>query len=113
VPKTFTNAILPASDLNSFMLQPGTAGTGTRLVSGTTADSFAASSSDTGTISFGFTFSSAPKVIAVVQIGSNFDVAINWTGAPTTTNVGYRVFQVNGTSITGAYTIYWVAIGPA
>lgn len=113
MPKTFTNVVLTAADLNSFMLQPGTAGTGTRLVAGSTSGSFSSSSSATGTISYGFTFSAAPKVIAVPQIGSNFDIGINFTGAPGTTTVGYRLFQVGGTAITGAYVIYWVAVGAA
>lgn len=97
------------------MLQTGTSGTaGTvpRIVSGTTSGSFSASASATGTITYGFTFTSAPKVIATVNVGSNFDVAVNWPTAPGTTSAAYRLFQVGGTAITGAYTIHWVAIGP-
>lgn len=113
MPKVWANERLFSTDLNTYMLQPGTGGTGTRIVSGTTSGSFSASASATGTISYGLTFSSAPKVIATVNIGSNFDVAINWPSAPGTTSVGYRLFQVGGTAITGAYVIHWIAIGPA
>lgn len=105
--------VLASLDLDTYMLQPGTTGTGTRLVSGTTSASFSASASTTATISFGFTFSAAPKVTATVQIGSNFDVGLNFTSAPSTTQVACRLFQVAGTAITGSATIYWTAVGPA
>lgn len=112
--KTFVNGnALPASDLNTNMIQPGTVGTGTRIVSGTATAAFSTQSAVSGTITYGLTFGGTPKVIATVQIGSNFDVAINLTGAPGTSSVGYRLFQVGGVSISGTATINWLAIGPA
>jgi hypothetical protein len=102
VPKDWApGEVLGSTDLDTYMLQPGTTGTGTRLVAGSTNIVFSSSASASGVISFGFTFSAAPKVVAVVQIGSNFDVAINFTGTPTTTQVGVRLFQVGGVSISG------------
>lgn len=114
MPKDFASGeVLTSSDLDTYMMQPGTTGTGTRAVSGTTNVSFSASSSASGTITYGFTFGGTPRVIATVQIGSNFDVAINLTGTPGASSVGVRLFQVGGTAITGTATVNWLAIGPA
>lgn len=114
MPKIFQPGVaLPASDLNTNMLQPGTTATGTRLVGGVHSGSFSSQAAVSGSITFGFTFSAAPKVIGVPLIGSNFDVILNWTAAPGTTSVAFRLWQSSGTVITGAYSIHWFAVGPA
>jgi len=106
-----TNDPLPASDLNGLM-QPGTSGTGTRTVAGTTAYSISATNAVTVTVTYGFTFSSAPKLIMTVQSGSNIPLLAYMNGGNTTTTASVRVENTAGTSVTISGSVHWVAIGP-
>lgn len=112
MPKVFTNAVLPASDLNSFMLQPGTSGTGTRVVSGKTAYTLVGGAINALSISYGFTFSAAPVVTGTVQSGSNVDIVLTWAGAPSTTGASARLCEKDGGASSQSGFVHWVAIGP-
>jgi hypothetical protein len=111
VAKVFTNAVLPASDLNTNMIQPGTAGSGTRIVAGKTAYSMSATNGINVTISFGFTFSAAPTLIATCQSGSNIDLVLTIVSATTTTGATVRIAEKDGTNVTQSGNIHWLAIG--
>jgi hypothetical protein len=113
MPKIFTNDVLPASDLNSFMLQPGTAGTGTRLVAGSTTAVGVSGSAHTGTITYGFTFGGTVVLVGTVKCVTGAGMILQWTAAPGTTSAAYRVaLRDPGDSLAGeSYTIHWVAIG--
>ena len=109
--KVFTSAVLPAADLNTNMIQPGTAGSGTRLVSGKTAWSLSAVNAASFTVSFGFTFSAAPVVVAIARSGSNIDLVATISGVTTTTGCTIRLAEKSGTNVTLSGDIHWIAIG--
>ena len=114
MPKTFvTGDPLPASDLNTNMVQPATGTVGTRIMRGITAVTFSTQASVDITITYGFTFSAAPTVVGTVHVGSSFNLAVLWNTAPGTTSVSAHVFQVAGTNISGTANIHWIAIGAA
>lgn len=111
--KTFNAGdVLPASDLNANMVQPGLTATGTRIVAGITAGSFTAQANVQLTINYGYTFSAPPKVVATVHIGSNLRAAVGWNNAPGVSSADANVFQAQGSSISGAFNVHWIAIGP-
>lgn len=109
--KVFTNAVLPASDLNTNMIQPGTAGSGTRIVAGKTAYSLSAVNSGTVSVSFGFTFSAAPTMVATVRSGSSIDLIATIAGVTTTTGATIRIAEKSGSNVTIAGDVHWIAIG--
>jgi len=111
VAKVFTNAVLPASDLNTNMIQPGTAGSGTRIASGKTAYSLSAANAASFAVTFGFTFSAAPTMVATVRSGSNIDLIATIQGVTTTTGATVRVAEKSGTPVTLSGDIHWIAIG--
>jgi hypothetical protein len=112
VPHTFvTGDPLPASDLNSFVLQPGTSGTGTRLVAGKTSYTMTAINGINVTVSWGFTFSAAPSVTFSIVSGSNIDLVGTFAGTPSTTGCTIRVAERDGTAVTQSGSIHWHAVG--
>lgn len=84
---------------------------GNKIQSGTFTSVFTTANSTTGTLTYPVAFATAPVVIATVQIGANLDVLINWSGSPSATAVGWRLFQKAGTNISGTATVHWFAIG--
>ena len=87
---------------------------GKKIQFGTFTSTFSAESSKTGTLTFTDAFSAAPDMVqATVGIGANLDVLVNWTNAPTSTGVGWRLFQRALSNISGTATVHWMAIGAA
>lgn len=82
------------------------------LVSGRHSDSHALDADDTGTISFGVTFASAPHVVGTAQVGSNIDLVLNWTADATTTGQAFRIVQKDNNTWAANYWIDWFAFGP-
>lgn len=114
MPKSFvTGDPLPASDLNTYVVQPGTAGTGTRIVRGITTVNFSSAASVDITISYGFTFGAAPTMAGTVHVGSAFNVSVLWNTAPGLASVSAHLFQVAGTAISTTAFLHWIAIGSA
>lgn len=103
--------VLPASDLNTNMMQPHTAGTGTRIVAGKTAFTITSAISGTASISYGVTFTTLTSVVATVQSGSNIDLVLTWSGAPTTSGATARLAEKGGGTVTISGNVHWVAIG--
>lgn len=89
---------------------PSAAG-GNKIQSGSFNASFSAANSVSGTLTFPVAFSTAPIVVATMIVAANLDVLHNWTAAPSTTAVGWRLFQKAGTNITATVTVHWIAIG--
>lgn len=111
--KTFVSGTaLPASDLNTNMVQPGTAGSGTRIVSGKTSYSISATNAVAVTVTYGFTFSATPVFVATAVSGSNIPLLAYMNGGNTTTTATVRVENTAGTSVTISGTVNWIAIGP-
>lgn len=116
--KTWTTGeVLDAPDMNNYVRDnfdymrsksvKATGSTAFTLVSG----GGTAPSAQTGTTSFGVTFTAAPLILPIIEIGSNVDVLVNVT-ARTTTNWSWRVATASReSSATTAGTIHWVAIG--
>jgi hypothetical protein len=114
MPKTFNSGdVLSASDLNTNMVQPGTAGTGVRIVAGTTSFTMSAEISKQVTVSYGFTFSAAPTVVGTVRTNSNIPLICFHNGAPGVSSATMAVWDSNNNAETGSFAIHWVAIGPA
>ena len=103
--------VLPASDLNTNMLQPHTAGTGTRLVAGKTAFTITSAISGTASISYGVTFSALTSLVGTVQSASNIDLVLTWSGAPSTSGVTARLAEKSGATVTVSGNVHWVAVG--
>lgn len=78
---------------------------------GTQAFSFAAASAQTGTVTFATPFGAVPIVELTIEIGANFDWAVNIT-AKSTTSFSWRGFQVNSTTGTNSGVLHWVAYEP-
>jgi hypothetical protein len=106
---------LPASDLNTNMVQPATAGTGTRIVRGSTGYTITVGNPGvTITVTYGFTFSSAPTLL--IQVGSHSagDIIATIQGAIGVSSSSVRVATSAGNNISGSNftdTVYWAAIG--
>lgn len=93
----------------SFILGLASTGMGNEQ-HGTFSATFAGVSSLSGSFSFpAGAFSSAPVIIGAVQIGSNFDVLLNWQTVSAST-AGWRLFQKSGTNITGTAIVHWWAV---
>jgi hypothetical protein len=107
-PKMADNSVNTAEIVNDAVTQAKLA---LNYVAGNHSDSLSATSAESGTVTFGVTFSAAPVVVGTVDVGSNADLVLNWTNPPGTTSVSYRVATRNGGSITVDYDIQWVAIG--
>jgi hypothetical protein len=107
-----SGAALAATQLNTYMIQPGTGATGTRLVAGTTGATMTAVASVSVTVTFGYTFSAAPKFVYGIQSGSNIRLVATMQGGPSTTGVTLRVETTDGATTTISPTIHWIAIGP-
>lgn len=75
---------------------------------GKTNVTFSAEGAKTGTIVFPVAFTSVPVVTSTVEVGSNLDVLVNWQNV-STTQVGFRAFNKDGTAISGTATIHWSA----
>lgn len=72
---------------------------------------FSSDSAKTGTLSFPDSFTAPPVVQITVHVGSNLDILVNLTSAPSTTDASWRAFQKSGASVTGAVNLHWVAVG--
>jgi hypothetical protein len=71
---------------------------------------FSTVNSTSGTLTFPAAFPITPTWVQMhVQVGSNLDILVNTTGAPSTTGVAWRAFQKDGTNVSGTATIYWEA----
>jgi hypothetical protein len=103
--------VLPASDLNTNMLQPHTAGTGTRVVAGKTAFTITTAISGTASISYGVTFTALTSLVGTVQSASNIDLVLTWSGAPTTSGATARLAEKSGSSVTVSGNVHWIAVG--
>ena len=88
-----------------------TTSAGNKLQSDTFTAVFSSVASVSGTLTYPVAFTTAPVIIATVVIGSNLDLCINWTSAPGTTTAAWRVFQKDGSAVSGTATVHWIAIG--
>jgi hypothetical protein len=112
---TTGNATIGGNVTADNLPQVRTADSGVLIQKGIVSHAFTSDTSFSGTITFPQAFSSATGVIVVgtVQTGSNLDVLVNWQNNPTATGVNYRMFQKDGTPVTGTIQVFWIAIGPA
>lgn len=107
-----TDDVLTASDMNTYvrdnfvLLRPVSI-----KASGNFSAVFSASNVVTGTLTFGVTFTAGPIVLMQPRISSNLRVCVNLDAAPSTTQAQWRVFQAQGTNISGTAVVDWVAIG--
>ena len=92
-----------------------TADAGVLIQKGTFNQAFSADTSVFGTLTFPQAFSSAAGVVVVLttKFTSNNDIVGALSGAPTATNVGWRLFNKDGTPTTDTVTVHWIAIGPS
>jgi hypothetical protein len=92
-----------------------TADAGVLIQKGTFNQTFTNDTSNFGTLTFPQAFSSASGVVVVLttKFTSNNDIVGALSGAPTATNVGWRLFNKDGTPTTDTVTVHWIAIGPS
>jgi hypothetical protein len=92
-----------------------TADAGVLIQKGTFNQAFSADTSVFGTLTFPQAFSSASGVVVTMttKFTSNNDIVVALSGAPTATNVGWRLFNKDGTPTTDTVTVHWIAIGPS
>lgn len=107
-----TDEVLDAPDMNTYVRDNLDYLRGrTVKASGSFSAVFSSSNAVTGTLSFGVTFTAGPLVFFSPRISSNLRVCVNMDNLPSTTQVDWRVFQAQGTSISATATVQWMAIG--
>jgi len=111
-PKTWsTNEILTSPDMNTYT-RDNTLHLFERIVTGTQNGSISNTTQATGTITFGVTFTAAPKVyFTLLSTDAGAPPIIQMTAAPTTTAVNWQVTPRDTGNFTFTFTIHWLAIG--
>jgi hypothetical protein len=106
--------VLAASDLNTNMIQPNTAGTGVRIAAGRTTYSWSGSVSvQNVTVNYGVTFNTVTAVFVTNQNPNNIDVLCT-PQSPTTSSMVVRItVSVGGGNppAVGSQNLNWLIIG--
>lgn len=93
------------------MIQPGTAASGTRIVTGQTAYSISAANGVAITVTYGFTFSSLKALLLTVKSDSNIPLVAYMNGVPGVSSAAVRVETPGGGTTTQSGVVHWLAIG--